>query len=197
MNHTSLGLLFKSLLIIHCEFEIQSVKFKMNNENFQINFNKYLLETEVNSQSFNMKVWYELPFKNGLDGIICSKSERWLKKLTPMQSKFKTAILIQKYHKLKKVPHQDSILFSEREYNYLTHVLSEGDKQQQVFRNTFEEKNTIIIIYRNKKIGGYDIYQLTNGNDRFLRLTGRETSKLLKDYKILTDFVDYGQDEVD
>ena len=127
-----------------------------------------------------MKVWYVLPFKNGLDGIICSKSERWLKKLTPIQRQFKMDIQIQKYNKLKKVPHQDSILFREREYNYLTHVLSEGDKQQ-VFRNTFVEKNTIIIIYRNKKIGGYDIYQLTNGNNRFLRHTKRdfETSQKL------------------
>ena len=144
--------------------------------------------------------WRQLPLKPGFDGLICKQSDRWLKKLTPLQDNYKPnsyAIQIQKLNKSDYTEHTDGILLSEREYGFLIKVLNyfKSGQKQKFFRQTFDSNNKIII-YKNGLIGGFDIFRI--GTDfQFIRLTGREVSKLLRDYQQLDKFCEFGLDEVD
>lgn len=175
----------------------------MNNfvqNNFE---NQHLKEYIVKWRQNNPMVttWRSVPFKSGLNSIICLQSEKWLKVIEPMQDKFNSnryAIVIKKYHKLNRAEPKDAILLNEREYRFLITVLTNAKNVpgKDVFRDYFDVNNQIII-YKNNKIGGFDINRTNTGTQQSIRLTGREVAKLLRNYKDLEDFIIIGCDEVD
>ena len=140
----------------------------------------FVSKNEVNTNP--RKGFGEMPYDNNLTGIL-TMSDKWKKTITVKYALDKPAfkiVEIRKYYLKGNRGGDEAIYLIESEYNFMVNALLYGKRSKQIFENKNQTRSLSIL--PNPSIGGVNVQQIANGKYRFVRLTGGEVDKILKNY---------------